>query len=138
MKKHLFLALLIALSLMLLSCSNGGLSRHFRQPHIGVWEDVDFKGRKATLVFRENGTGTIFFDYHLYDFTYFIDYSKKPVWLDLIYSRKGKPYRAKLIVKFLEINKLKWRTFFGRIRPAGFLPENDKFTIVLNRFYPLI
>ncbi|MFH1349512.1 MAG: hypothetical protein ABII26_01120 [Pseudomonadota bacterium] len=138
MKTYLFSALLLALSLLLNSCEGKGQTRYSRQPHLGVWEDVGFEGRKATLVFKENGTGTLLFDFQLYDFRYIIDYSKKPVWLDLIYTREGMPYRAKVIVKFLDLNRLKWRTFFGSTRPTEFIPEDDKYTVLLKRYYPLI
>jgi len=138
MKKNLSVVLLIILSSMFSSCVDEGQPPQFYQPHIGAWEDVNFRGRQATLVLRENGTGSILFDHQFHDFKYVMDYSKKPVWLDLIYSREGRPYRAKVIVQFLEINKLKWRTFFGSIRPTEFLSGNDIYTIILNRLYPFI
>ena len=67
MKKYLLDVMLVTLFVLLISCGSRGQSQHFYQPHIGVWEDIDFEGRKAALVFRENGTGTILFDYNFYD-----------------------------------------------------------------------
>ncbi len=138
MKNRLLTAVLFALSVLPISCGNGGHIQQYYQSHVGVWEDADFTGSKAIVVLRENGTGTILFDRQLSDFKYVMDYSKKPTWLDLIYAREGKPYRTKAIVKFLDINRLKWRTFFGETRPAKFLLEDDKSTAILNRFYPMV
>ena len=138
MKNKLLIAALFAVSVLLISCGDGGHIQQYYQPHVGVWEDADFTGSKAMVVLRENGTGTILFDRQFSDFKYVMDYSKKPPWLDLMYTREGKPYRAKVLVKFLDINRLKWRTFFGETRPIRFLPEDEKNTVILNRFYPMV
>lgn len=136
-KKHLWPVILLAISVLLISCGNRDQTQPYYQPHIGLWEDIGATDKKTVIVFRENGTGTISFDYQVSDLKYVIDYSKKPVWLDLIYSREGKPYRAKMIVQFLDNNQLKWRTFFNEKRPTEFIPEDSDNTITLSRVNPI-
>ena len=100
MKKKLFNSILL-LPILFISCSEPEPTRHFDQPHIGKWSGTDLAGVKATIIFRESGAGTIEFDNNFYEFTYIIDYSKQPIWLDLIYTRENKPFRAKFLVKFI-------------------------------------
>ena len=129
---------LLTVILLLISFFNGDCPKHFSGPHIGVWEDKDFKGTKAIISFKADGIGSIFFNDRLCYFKYIIDYSKRPVWLDLLYSREGNPYRAKVIVKFLDTNRIKWRTFFAENRPEEFIQGDDIYTVILNRLYPII
>ncbi|MFH1349518.1 MAG: hypothetical protein ABII26_01150 [Pseudomonadota bacterium] len=137
MKRSFLFSILIIIPFLLISCSNSERAQNVSQPHIGKWSGVDSNGTKATISFKEDGTGTIEFNNDLYQFTYVFDYSKKPTWLDLIYSREGKPFRAKLIVKFLDGNRLKWRTFFNAQRPDDFPPDDKKYTMVLTRDKPI-
>ena len=133
MKRYLVYAVVMLIPILLISCSNSDHVQEFLQPHIGKWFGVDSTGTKATIIFKEDGTGSIEFNNDLYGFNYVIDYSKKPVWLDLIYTREGKPFRAKLIVKFLDNKRLKWRTFFNDKRPEDFPPEDTRHTMVLTK-----
>ena len=137
MKKYLLPVILLAIAILPISCGNRDQTPPYYQPHIGLWEDTGAADKKTVIVFREDGTGNIAFDYQGSDFKYVIDYSKKPVWLDLIYSREGKPYRAKMIIQFLDNNQLKWRTFFNDKRPTEFTPKDPDSTIILNRVNPL-
>ena len=137
MKKNLLTTLFFLLSILFISCSDQETTRHFDQPHIGKWSGTDLAGTKATIVFSESGTGTIEFNNDLYKFMYVIDYSRQPIWLDLIYARENKPFRAKFILKFIDKNKLKWRTFFNDKRPSEFLPDDSKNTMVLTRDNPV-
>ncbi len=136
-KKYLRPVILLTIYALLISCGNRDQTQPFYQPHIGLWKDIGAADKQTAIVFREDGTGNISFDYQDSDFKYVIDYSKKPVWLDLIYSREGKPYRAKMIVQFLDNNQLKWRTFFNEKRPTEFIPKDPDNTITLNRVNPI-
>jgi len=137
MKRHLFILTLFLASILLISCSNSEHIQQFSPPHIGEWAGVDSGGIKAVIVFKENGIGMISFNSQVSDFKYVVDYAKKPIWLDLIYSREGKPYRAKLIVKFMDTNELKWRTFFNDTRPTEFISDDPKNTMILTRVKPV-
>ena len=137
MKKYLRPVILLAILILPISCGNRDQTPPYYQPHIGVWEDIGAADKKTVIFFREDGTGSISFDYQDSDFEYVFYYSKKPVWLDLIYSREGKPYRAKIIVKFLDNNQLKWRTFYNDKRPTEFIPKDPDNTIILNRVHPI-
>jgi len=133
MKREFLYLTTMILFAILISCNGSEKARDAYKPHLGIWSGIDSSGTKATIVFKKDGTGTIEFNNENYEFKYIMDYSKRPVWLDLIYPRDGKPYRAKLIVEFFDKNRLKWRTFFNEQRPEGFPPEDNKFTMVLTK-----
>ncbi len=123
-KNMLLMLVLVGASLLLFSCKGKDANTRVPMAHVGVWSGVDGANMKGVIAFRENGTGTMEFDKNAYDFEYCFDYSKRPVWLDLIYTREGKPFRARLIVKFPDENQLHWYTFFSEERPDKF-PEGD-------------
>jgi hypothetical protein len=138
MKKNCIYIAILSLFFLLPSCNFNGRAGKSYQPHIGVWEERGILEKKAVLVLREDGSGSIWFDNLRHDFSYIIDYSKRPVNLDLLYRREGKPFRARLIVKFLGMNRFKWRSFYNEKRPTRFLPEKDGHTVILNRSLPYV
>ena len=129
------LLLLVLVGALLTFCSCKGKESNSRVPmvHVGTWSGVDGANTKGVVTFRENGTGTLEFDNSAFDFQYAFDYSKRPVWLDMIYSREGKPFRARLIAKFPDEDHLHWYTFFTEERPAGFPEGNDENVMKLAR-----
>jgi hypothetical protein len=135
-KRVLLLSISLVVSLFLASCKGKDSSVRVPLVHVGVWSGLDGANMKGVITFRENGTGTMEFDKNAYDFEYFFDYSKRPVWLDLIYSREGKPFRARLIVKFPDDNQLHWYTFFSEERPEKFPEGNEGNVMKLTRVNP--
>jgi hypothetical protein len=123
-KNVLLLFILVCASLVLHSCKGKDANARVPMVHVGVWSGVDSENTKGMVTFRENGTGTMEFANNAYDFRYCFDYSKRPIWLDLLYSREGKPFRARLIVKYLDENNLQWYTFFSEVRPEKFPDGN--------------
>jgi hypothetical protein len=101
--------------------------------HVGTWTGLDSTNTKGMVSFREDGTGTMEYGGKTYEFMYFFDYSKKPIWLDLIYSREGKPIRTRLIVRYLDENHFKWYTFFTEVRPASFPASDSGNVMTLSR-----
>lgn len=129
--------MVISLALFSLTvCSNKESQKKSSQPHVGQWSGVDGKGIKGIILFRQEGTGTIQFENEQYEFKYVIDYSKNPIWLDLIYNREGKPFHAKSIIQFVGENQLELRTFFDKDRPTQFFYEDPKHTMILKRDFP--
>ncbi|MFH1487695.1 MAG: hypothetical protein ABII06_02220 [Pseudomonadota bacterium] len=133
MQRTLLVVVVLALTLWMSSCSSNEAEQPSVLPHIGEWVHEDAGGKGAKVLFRQDGTGILWFEDKNYPFQYVFDYSEKPVAVDLIYSREGKPYRAKVIVKFLDNNSLKWRTFFDDQRPDSFPEGDEKNTIILKR-----
>ncbi len=134
MKIHIHILMLLVASLFFLGC--GEKPEDSFKPHIGLWKDLDLGRTVATVAFLRGGTGGVWFGSQFSKFEYTIDYSKDPIWLDLVYSREGKPFRARLIADFDDINVFKWRTYFGEKRPSDFPGLNDKYTITLTRATP--
>jgi len=138
MRQLTLMVVVLGVFTLLLSCKGpSSSSERYFLPHIGAWTGVDAANSKAAVVFGVDGTGTMEFGGDLYSFQYVFDYSRKPVWLDFIYTREGKPFRAKLIVQFIDNNKLKWFTFFSEERPAEFPKEGAAGVMVLTRVNPL-
>ena len=137
-RKYIFVAAFLTLSLLLYSCKDSPKGSHDRPlpPHIGVWAGVDPSNVKGTVTFKEDGTGSMEFADNIYEFNYVFDYSRKPVWLDLIYSREGKPFRAKLVVKFENENRFQWFTFFTETRPDAFPEKDSEGVMVLTKVDP--
>ena len=133
MKRYLMVFMMLILSASMFSCGSSDVEQSSFLPHIGKWVHEDAGGNGAKVIFNQDGSGSLRFGEGLYSFEYYFDYSKKPVTVDLVYSREGRPYRAKVIVKFLDINNLKWRTFFNDKRPEGFPEKDNKNTIILKR-----
>ncbi|MBN1104248.1 MAG: hypothetical protein JXL84_12595 [Deltaproteobacteria bacterium] len=133
MSKQGFLFIALAAVLLFSSCQGPGAKDRYLLPHVGTWEGVDSTGTKGIVTFREDGTGTMSFQNNTYEFEYVFDYGKKPLWLDLVYSREGRPFRARLIVKYLDDHRLKWFTRFDQTRPAGFPEKDGPNVIILTR-----
>lgn len=122
MKKKLCIFIVLIASLAISSCKGSDSYSRFPMLHVGTWTGVDSTNTKGVVTFKEDGTGTMEYSGNTYEFRYFFDYGKKPIWLDMLYMREGRPFRARLIVKFADENHIKWYTFFSEVRPASF-PE---------------
>ena len=134
MKNRHHAIMLLIVSFLVVGC--GEKTEDSFKPHVGIWKDLDLGRIVATVAFMKDGKGGVWFGSQYSKFEYTIDYSKKPIWLDLLYSREGKPYRATLIAEFDDINIFKWRTFFGEKRPIDFVGLDDQYTITLTRASP--
>ncbi|MBW1801114.1 MAG: hypothetical protein JRJ85_10345 [Deltaproteobacteria bacterium] len=132
-KTYLSIITCVVFLFLLSACGRGVERQGHYLPHIGSWEGVDSKGIKATMVLRENGIGKITFHDKIIEFKYVFDYSKNPLWMDIIHDRADKPYRERLIAKFEDKNHWKWRTFYTEERPSEFSQEDTNFTAVFTR-----
>lgn len=137
LRRYFLSGMIISLALFSLTvCAKKENQKKSFQPHMGQWSGVDRTGTKGIFVFREDGTGSLQLDTERYDFRYVVDYSKEPVWLDLMYTREGKPFRAKTIIQFVGENQLELRTFFDEDRPTQFFDKDLKNTMILKRDPP--
>jgi hypothetical protein len=136
MKKGAFLIVSLFFVVATISCDGPGAHDRYLLPHVGTWVGVDHTGTKGIVVFGENGKGSMVFQNTVNEFQYVFDYSKSPLWLDLLYSREGRPFRAKLIVKFKDENRLEWYTNFDENRPSGFPKGNAENVMTLTRLNP--
>ena len=128
-KIYSFAATAFVISTLLVSC---GKTKHTE--HIGEWSGVDYTGKTGGVVFERDGTGKIIERDTSISCRYEIDYSKRPIWLDLILTQNGKEVRMKSIIEFIEDNnKMRWRTYFDDTRPTAFLEKDPQHTIVLSR-----
>lgn len=133
----------ILLAYFIISCSNK------YEKHIGEWTSTD-KGVKGSLILNESHyailvVGNIVIGGEEFEINgikgecrYEIDYTKNPIWLDLIILEKEKgkvKSRFKGIVRFLTDDKIEYRLNFDSSaeRFTKFDPTNTKNTIILDR-----
>src|SRR3972149_7785808 len=125
MRKRSFFLILMLTSLLIASCKGQDSYSRFPMIHVGTWTGADSTDAKGVVTFEENGTGTMEYGGSAYEFRYVFDYGKRPIWLDLLYTREGRPFRARLIVRFINENQFMWYTFFTEVRPVSF-PESER------------
>ena len=121
--------LILILTIVIFGCSNSN------QKHIGEWTCSDNTGETGSLILNK-GNSAVFivgnqvlggdnFEINGVKATlkYEIDYSKDPIWLDLVIYEEGQKQetvRAKGIIRFLTNNKMEYR-----FKPE---PSVDRFT----------
>jgi hypothetical protein len=133
--------LLIAVILILQSCSNTD------ERHIGEWKGVDNAGTLSLILDKTNHAVFVQGNQVLggKDFKvkgikaeckYEIDYSKSPIWLDLVIYEEGETQesgRFKGIVRFITDKKIVYRINFTGERFDTFDPEDTKNTVVFDK-----
>lgn len=134
--------LLITVIFILQSCSNSN------ERHIGEWKGTDNTGKTASLVLDKNSHAVFVINNQVLGGTEFemqgvkaeckyeIDYSKNPIWLDIVICEKGKKEekaRLKGIIRFITDNKLEYRLNFGGERFDKFDSDENENTIVLDK-----
>jgi len=111
---------------------------------IGEWFGTDNFGTKVKLLLDNDGFVSLKIDdQNLYgrnvgglgSNTYRIDYSKSPIWLDMIQkdNNGNEVGRMLSIVEFINENKIRWRiSYESGVRPEKFIP-NDNNTIIMTK-----
>jgi hypothetical protein len=139
--KNIKSLLIIATIFILQSCSNPN------ERHIGEWKGTD-EGKTASLILDKSNHAVFVSDNQVLggkDFQmngfkgeckYEIDYSKNPIWLDLVVYEQGKTQekgRLKGIIRFITDNKIEYRINVTGDRFDSFDPEDKENTIVLDK-----
>lgn len=127
--------------ILLASCSS-------RQKHIGEWKGTDEEGTTMNIIFQSNsncllisgnkvsGGKQFLIGNKKEECKYEIDYSKDPIWLDVIIKQVGEiaedeHYRG--IARFITNDKLEWRVNWDGDRFKEFDPNDRKHTILLSK-----
>jgi hypothetical protein len=138
--KHTLILVIVTL---LFSCSKPD------QKHIGEWTGTD-KGETGNLILNESNSAAFVIGNQVLggdnfemngvkaSLEYEIDYSKNPIWLDLVaYEKEKKKEKGRLkgIIRFLTDTKMEYRLSFD---PSGdrftkFDSEDKENTIVLDK-----
>ena len=139
--KHIKTILLLALIFIFYNCSNP------KERHIGEWKGVD-KGQTGSLILDKNNNAILVSgnqviggkDFELNgikaDCKYEIDYSKNPIWLDIVVYEQGntqEKVRLKGIMRFVTDNKIEYRTDFTGNRFDSFDPKDKENTMVFDK-----
>ena len=103
----------------------------------GKWTGIDEKGDLAVLTFSSNTVVMEFEGEQASPFDYKIDYTKDPIWIDLIMKNENQKEIIPALIKFLDSNTIKWEVFpFTSSRPIKFSSESNEInetTIILKR-----
>lgn len=139
--KNIKTLLLIAVVFILQNCSNPN------QRHIGEWKGTD-KGKTASLILDKSNHAVLVQGNEVIggkefemngvkgECKYEIDYSKDPIWLDLVVYEQGKTQekvRLKGIIRFITDTKIEYRLGFTGERFDKFDPDDKESTIVLDK-----
>ncbi len=118
MKKMLFiLAVLIIYTGSLFS------QIHSTDDLIGRWVGISL-GKKASLEFIDSANVNVTFpDGKFLKAVYAIDFSKNPVWFDVINIQKGQKATLEGLIKFIDKNTLRWMVTHEGTRPKDFSPN---------------
>lgn len=138
---HIKSLFLITVICILQSCSKPN------QKHIGEWKGID-KGKTVSLILDNSSYAVLVQGNQVMggkefqingikaDCKYEVDYSKNPIWLDLVVYEHGKSQekvRMKGIMRFITDNKIEYRLDFTGKRFETFDPEDKENTIVLDK-----
>ena len=133
--------LILTLGILIVSCSNNN------KRIIGEWKGGD-KGEIGSLILDKTQHAVIVLgnqvmggkDYEVNGFKseckYEIDYSKDPIWLDIVVYESGtaqEKVRLKGIIKFITDNKIEYRVNFEGNRFDKFDPDDKENTLVFDR-----
>ena len=115
--------------------------------HIGEWKGMD-KGNPADLILDKTNHATFIVDNQVFggndyklesnpaECKYEIDYSKNPIWLDIVlYKKEGnvEKLRLKGIIRFITDSKIEYRVNLKGERFPGFDTNDSLNTIVLDK-----
>lgn len=105
--------------------------------HEGKWKGVMQNGKEIILTLDNKGYAKLYVDKKLInpnnskEIYYAIDYTKEPIYLDLIfYDREKESIVIKGIIDFLSESMMRFSTDFNHARPLKF--EDNK-TIILKK-----
>jgi hypothetical protein len=134
--------LLFAVIFILESCSNPN-ERHF-----GEWKGTDNSGKSASLILDKSNHAVLVQENQVIggnefeingikgECKYEIDYTKNPIWLDLVIYEQGKAQeigRLKGIIRFITEDKIEYRVNFDGERFDKFDSDDKEHTIVLDK-----
>jgi len=102
----------------------------FSQPHstkdlIGSWAGTAL-GKNASLAFIDSVHVNVTFpDGKFLKAVYVIDFSKDPVWFDIMNIQNGQKSTLEGLIKFIGNNTLRWMITHDGTRPKDFTPNKN-------------
>lgn len=127
MKKLLILIFLFSIHLVNAQQKNNTI--------IGKWIGKDEKSETGGIQFSNNKTAKLLMMGKEMPITeYKVDYSKNPIWVDLIVKRNGKVMTLFGLIEFIDLNTIKWEVFpMANKRPTLFSGKSENTSIILKR-----
>ncbi len=112
-----FSILLLLAAFVLSSCASSS------RRHLGTWEATEFHEGKYALTFTEDEKTQVTTPEGTYSGEYIIDYSKRPIHLDVVW----KDQTVKCLMEFLGKDSFRiiGEDDAGKLRPLKFEPEQE-------------
>lgn len=101
---------------------------------IGKWEGTDYTNETGSLEFIDSihvimsvpGMNAV-------TTTYYVDFSKTPIWFDIIIGSTDNNIKMKSFLQFESTDSMKWQFLNGEDRPDKWQPETGDNTLLLKR-----
>lgn len=102
---------------------------------IGKWIGTDERSETGGIEFLNNKTAKLLMMGKEIPITeYKVDYSKNPIWVDLIVKRNGQTMTLFGLIEFIDSNTIRWEVFpMANKRPITFSGKNESTSIILKR-----
>jgi hypothetical protein len=102
---------------------------------IGKWIGQDERSESGGIEFSINKTAKLLMMGKEMPITaYKVDYSKNPIWIDLIIKRNGQMMTLFGLLEFVDSNTIRWEVFpMANKRPTTFSGKSENTSIILKR-----
>lgn len=102
---------------------------------IGKWIGTDESNETGGIEFSNNKTAKLLMMGKEMPITeYKVDYSKNPIWVDLIVKRNGQTMTLFVLIEFIDPNTIRWEVFpMANKRPITFSGKSETTSIILKR-----
>ena len=102
---------------------------------IGKWIGTDERSETGGIEFSNNNTAKLLMMGKEMPITeYKVDYSKNPIWVDLIVKKNGQTMTLFGLIEFIDPNTIRWEVFpMANKRPITFSGKSETTSIILKR-----
>jgi hypothetical protein len=103
---------------------------------VGKWIGTDEKNQTGGIQFLDDGTATLLMmGQEMPISEYKVDYSKDPIWIDLIVKNNGQTRTLYGLISFIDSTTIKWEVFpmANNSRPEKFSEETSDTAVILKK-----
>lgn len=103
---------------------------------VGKWIGTDEKNQTGGIQFLNDGTAKLLMMGQEMPITeYKVDYSKDPIWIDLIMKNKGQTRTLYGLIAFIDSTTIKWEVFpmANNSRPVKFSEKTTDTAVILKK-----
>jgi len=120
--------------LILIFCSSVAFGQQKSNSIIGKWTGIDDKNQTGGIEFLADGTARLIVQgQEMPSVEFKVDYSKDPIWVDLIVRNNDQTQTLVGLIAFIDSNTITWEIFPGSKvddRPTKFTGNTDTSVIL--------